>query len=117
MSPGKTHYLVLGCSKLKAAHQLIIFLDFWAKILRITHPVNYSYLPPIPKASKLAKNSVPKPLIGPKFTSNGYILLRNSDHLGPKQSAVVRSQRPLCSALRAAHLYQTESQVPPPVNA
>ena len=26
--------------------QLIIFLDFWAKTLKIAHPVNYSYLPP-----------------------------------------------------------------------
>ena len=26
--------------------QLIIFPDFWAKILRIAHSVNYSYLPP-----------------------------------------------------------------------
>ena len=26
--------------------QLIIFLIFWAKVLRIAHPVNYSYLPP-----------------------------------------------------------------------
>ena len=26
--------------------QLIIFLDFWAKILQIAHPVYYSYLPP-----------------------------------------------------------------------
>ena len=26
--------------------QLIIFLDFWAKILKIAHSVNYSHLPP-----------------------------------------------------------------------
>ena len=26
--------------------QLIIFLDFWAKILQIARPVDYSYLPP-----------------------------------------------------------------------
>ena len=26
--------------------QLIIFVDFWSKILEIARPVNYSYLPP-----------------------------------------------------------------------
>ena len=25
--------------------QLIIFPDYWAKILKIAHPVNYTYLP------------------------------------------------------------------------
>ena len=44
--PGKTHYLSLGCSKLKDAHPVNFFLDFGAKILRIAHLVNYSYLPP-----------------------------------------------------------------------
>ena len=38
------------------ATQLIIFLDFWAKILRAAHPVNYSYLPP----SSQGKNSMKK---------------------------------------------------------
>ena len=42
----ETYYLSLGRSKLKAAHPVIIFLDFGAKILKLAHPVNYSYLPP-----------------------------------------------------------------------
>ena len=40
-------------------------------------------------ASKLAKSLVPKPQIGLKFSSHGYILLQNSVHMGPI-SAVVR---------------------------
>ena len=39
------------------------------------------------QASKLVKSFVPKPQIGPKFCVQGYILLRNSDHLGPKFSS------------------------------
>ena len=36
------------------------------------------------RASKLAKSSVPKPQIGPNFSSQGYILLRNLVHKGHK---------------------------------
>ena len=43
---GKHIIWVLGAQKLKLHTQLIIFLDDWAKILRIAHPLNYSYLPP-----------------------------------------------------------------------
>ena len=32
--------------KMKPPTQLIIAFDFWAKLLRIAQPVNYSYLPP-----------------------------------------------------------------------
>ena len=41
----ETHYWVLSLQNLKQPTQLLIFLDFGAKILRIAHPVNYSYLP------------------------------------------------------------------------
>ena len=44
--PGRPHYLGLGRSKLKAAHQVNYFPGVWAEISRIVHPVNYSYLPP-----------------------------------------------------------------------
>ena len=44
---GETHYLGLTAQKLKAAHPVDFFFpDFWAKILKIARPVNYSYLPP-----------------------------------------------------------------------
>ena len=43
---GETHYLGVGCSKLKAAYLVNYFPGFLGKILRIAHPVNYSYLPP-----------------------------------------------------------------------
>ena len=43
---GKHIIWVYGAQNGKLPTQLIIFLDFWAKILRIAHPVNYSYLPP-----------------------------------------------------------------------
>ena len=46
VSKGKHIILVKGAQNWKLPTQLIIFLDFWAKILRIAHPVNYSYLPP-----------------------------------------------------------------------
>ena len=39
--------------------QLIIFPDFWAKILEIACPVNYSYLPPCPL--QISKNISPPP--------------------------------------------------------
>ena len=45
----KTHYLDLRCSKMKAAHPVNYFPGFLGKyrpLLRIAHPVNYSYLPP-----------------------------------------------------------------------
>ena len=32
--------------------KLIIFLYFWAKLLKIAHPVNYSYLPPCMQVTK-----------------------------------------------------------------
>ena len=41
---GKHIIWVLGAQNWKLPTQLISFLDFWAKILRIAHPVNYSYL-------------------------------------------------------------------------
>ena len=64
------------------------------------------------KASELAKNSIPNPQIRPKFSSLGYILLRIQFIRVPKirQWSV---HKPLYSALWAAHLYQTESRVPP----
>ena len=37
---------VLGAQNWKLPTQLIISLEFGANILRIAHPVNYSYLPP-----------------------------------------------------------------------
>ena len=43
---GKMYYLGKSAQKSKAAHPVNYFPDFWAKILRIAHPVNYSYLPP-----------------------------------------------------------------------
>ena len=43
---GKHNIWVLGAQNWKVPTQLIIFHDFWAKILRIAHPVNYSYLHP-----------------------------------------------------------------------
>ena len=36
--------------------QVIIFLDFWAEILRIAHPVNYSYLSPCIKSYHIHKS-------------------------------------------------------------
>ena len=52
--------------------QLIIFPDFRAKIFKIAHPVNYSYLPPwfpwndgqISKKKKKKKNEIPKLNLG-----------------------------------------------------
>ena len=44
--PSWRHIWVLGAQNWKLPTQLIIFHDFWAKILRIAHPVSYSYLPP-----------------------------------------------------------------------
>ena len=43
--PRETHYLGLSTKNWKLPTQLIIFLDFGAKIIRIANPVNYSYLP------------------------------------------------------------------------
>ena len=44
---GGTHYFRYKNAQIqRLPTQLIIVLDFWAKILRIAHPVNYSYLPP-----------------------------------------------------------------------
>ena len=43
---GKHIIWVLGAHNWKLPTQLIIFLDFWAKILKIAHQVNHSYLPP-----------------------------------------------------------------------
>ena len=42
----ETHYLGLGHSKLKVARLVNYFPGFWAKILRVAHSVNYSYLTP-----------------------------------------------------------------------
>ena len=43
--PGKTHYLDIKrpLKNWRLPTQLIIFPDFWAKILEIARPVNYSY--------------------------------------------------------------------------
>ena len=67
------------------------------------------------KSSKLAKSSVPKPQIWLKFSSHGYILSRNSVHLGSQIQQCIH--KPLCSALWVKNLYQNESWVecPPPM--
>ena len=43
---GKHIIWILSAQNWKLPTQLIIMLDFWAKIWRIAHPVNDSYLPP-----------------------------------------------------------------------
>ena len=42
--PGKTHYLSLDRSKIEG--RMPTQPDIWAKVLKIAHPVNYSYSPP-----------------------------------------------------------------------
>ena len=53
----KSNYLSLSTQKLKVAHLVNYFPGFFlgggAKILRIVHPVSYSYLPSLLQTSKL----------------------------------------------------------------
>ena len=66
------------------------------------------------KASKLAKSSDPEPQIGLKFSSHGYILLRNSVHYDPKFGSG-RSQAPLSGPHSGRRAYKWKLSAPPPV--
>ena len=55
----KKHIIwVRALKNLRLPTQLIILLDFWATILKIAHPVNYSYLLPCSQVQIFAKTCV-----------------------------------------------------------
>ena len=54
--------------------QLIIFSYFWAKILKISHPVNYSYLPPWDMSGLGLKEDLGKTIVQQTFQFLAHII-------------------------------------------
>ena len=55
MSPGKTHYLSLGCSKLKAAHAINYFPGFLGKNIKNCPPSKSFLFTSLPQSLKISK--------------------------------------------------------------
>ena len=66
------------------------------------------------KASKLAKNSVPKPHIRPKFRFSWLYFVRISVHQGLYSSIVVLSQAPLFGPLGSTPILKLKLSAPLP---